>query len=394
MLDRLGLADRAGDLVETLSGGLRRRVELAKGLLHRPRLLLLDEPSTGLDPGARSDLWDYLRHDPRRGGRDRRADDAPAGRSRQGRPDGDPERRHAGGARHARRAAGHGRRRFDHDRTDDPPAAGRRDRERFAIAARRLSTAACAWNSPTATSGSRGWSRRFPARSRRSRSASRRLEDVFIARTGHRFWQSARRWALADHASTRTSRRLHRRLRCSRRSADPLPEGAGRRIRRRGQAVDGPRGARLAVWSLCHRELVRFFRQRNRVVGAIGQPMMFWVLFGAGLGPSFPLAGARRERQLSRILLSRHAGPDPAVHRDLRHDLDHRRSPRGFLAVGPGGADSALVDGAGQGAGRHALAAGAGAAVPAAGAGRSACTSRLLRSWPLLALFCSSWPSR
>ena len=60
MLGRLALTDRRGDMVEKLSGGLRRRVELAKGMLHRPRLLLLDEPSTGLDPGARSDLWDYL----------------------------------------------------------------------------------------------------------------------------------------------------------------------------------------------------------------------------------------------------------------------------------------------------------------------------------------------
>jgi ABC-2 type transport system ATP-binding protein len=62
MLERLGLAARAADRVEMLSGGLRRRVELAKALLHEPRLLLLDEPSTGLDPVARREFFDYLHH--------------------------------------------------------------------------------------------------------------------------------------------------------------------------------------------------------------------------------------------------------------------------------------------------------------------------------------------
>jgi len=60
MLGRVRMRDRERTRVEQLSGGLKRRVDLAKGLMHRPDLVLLDEPTTGLDPAARLDLWSYV----------------------------------------------------------------------------------------------------------------------------------------------------------------------------------------------------------------------------------------------------------------------------------------------------------------------------------------------
>ena len=61
LLERVGLSERAGDAVITFSGGMRRRLEVARGLMHWPAVLFLDEPTVGLDPQTRRSLWGYAR---------------------------------------------------------------------------------------------------------------------------------------------------------------------------------------------------------------------------------------------------------------------------------------------------------------------------------------------
>lgn len=188
MLGQLGVADRAKDLVETLSGGLRRRVELAKTMIHRPQLLLLDEPSTGLDPGARSDLWQYLRRLRGELGvtvaltthlleEAERADriailnegklvalDAP-----------DALKASVGGDSIS-------------IETDDPQALSRAVQERFGVAASVVDGAV-----RLELPGGHEWIPRlmeaFPERITAIRLGKPTLEDVFIEKTGHRFWR-------------------------------------------------------------------------------------------------------------------------------------------------------------------------------------------------------------
>ncbi|MCL5438780.1 MAG: ATP-binding cassette domain-containing protein [Patescibacteria group bacterium] len=62
LLDFVELQDRKDALVKTFSGGMKRRLEIARGLLHHPKILFLDEPTLGLDPQTRNKIWDYIKN--------------------------------------------------------------------------------------------------------------------------------------------------------------------------------------------------------------------------------------------------------------------------------------------------------------------------------------------
>lgn len=61
LMDLVGLKERVDDVVKTFSGGMKRRLEIARGLLHKPKVLFLDEPTIGLDPQTRKSIWSYIK---------------------------------------------------------------------------------------------------------------------------------------------------------------------------------------------------------------------------------------------------------------------------------------------------------------------------------------------
>ena len=278
MLGRLALTDRRGEMVEKLSGGLRRRVELAKGMLHRPRLLLLGRAEHRPRSGRRSDLWDYLQQI-------RREDGVTVVLTTHLLEEADKADRIAilnEGSLVALDTPEALRATVGGDsitiQTDDPGMrdGSRRSRARFGCPASVLAgrgAAGAARRASMDRPAGRGVSRPDSSDHAGQADARRRVHRPHRASL---LAPAQRRWALAETLANTVRPGRSRRTTTSQPIAEPCPW--------------------QAAWTLCRREWVRFVRQRNRVFGAIGQPLFFWLLFGVGFGSSFRMGASSTER--------------------------------------------------------------------------------------------------
>lgn len=245
-------------LVRTFSGGMRRRLEIARALLHRPKVLILDEPTIGLDPQTRAQVWRYLQHVRAHEGvtlflTTHYLDEADqcdrvaiidGGRIvAQGSP--------------AELKSVLGTDRIDL-RTGDDAAAVRLLRERFGL---------------TATAGAEGLTFRSGDSTRllprlftelnvpiyEAKVVPPRLDDVFLFHTGHR---------IRDDTPEEPE-------------SPPVTTGRTLVSRRR---TGGPRAELRALRTVCHRELLRFSRDGLAAAVSLFQPLVFLFVFGAGLG--------------------------------------------------------------------------------------------------------------
>ncbi len=246
-LNRFGLGDRAGQKTLELSGGLRRRVEIAKALLHAPRLLLLDEPSTGLDPGARRDLWETLES--------LRIEGVTVLLTTHFMEEGDRCGRLVLLDRGAIVAEG-------------SPAALKEEIGGDVITV----------TGPEPEALARDLAARFPDLGPTLSDGTVRI----LRERGHELVRPPGRGpAGADRLRHRGPAQPGRRL--------PAPHRPPSLQRRRGRRLTMK--IMLAVYTLWRRELTRFFRQPSRIAGAVATPLIFWLLLGSGLSGSFRLPG-------------------------------------------------------------------------------------------------------
>ena len=348
VLRRVGLSDRAKDYVETLSGGMQRRVELAKGLIHSPAVLLLDEPSTGLDPGARRDMWQYLQTL-----RDQEGVSILVTTHLM------EEAEHCdrlailnqgnlvalGSPAQLKSAIGGDVVLFETASAEAARSLAERMGARFGVQPSVLGSTV-RLERPEGHRLVTAVVEAFPGE----------VDGISVARPiARRRIHSTHRASLLD--------------RC-RGEGDSMATLAATAPRAR-QAVSP--GIWLPAYSLWQREIVRFYRQKARVAGVIASPLIFWVVLGAGFAHSFT-PGLDRSSHYLGYFFPGSRSHDCALYRDLQHDVADSGPERGLPAFGAGGAGKPVVHCSGQGAGRRDAGRDSGNHLPGVCAAGWACT--------------------
>ena len=291
----VGIADAADRVVRGYSGGMQRRLDIALGLVHRPRVLFLDEPTTGLDPEARVAMWDEVAAARRGGSADDPADDPlPRG----GRPARGPardrlarqgrRRGHAGGAEGAACRATRCTSSSRTARSTQAPQRARARRRAAGAGARRAHRSSRA--SRTAAARYRGSSPRSTAPaspSRRSRCSRPSLDDVYLHYTGRDF-----------------------------RSED---RGAVNVLRH--------------TWFMIVRQARNLMREPIWIVLLLVQPMVWLLLYGQ-LFKNVTRLGGFGTNVLHHVPRARDRGDERVLRRHLERDVDdHRPRPQGRRAL-------------------------------------------------------------
>jgi daunorubicin resistance ABC transporter ATP-binding subunit/daunorubicin resistance ABC transporter membrane protein len=268
----VGLADDRDRLVSTFSGGMRRRLEVARALLHRPQILFLDEPTIGLDPQSRAQIWQHLRQVREREGVTlfltthylEEADQCDRiAIMDQGRivAEGSP----------AELKAVLGADRIDL-RTADDTMAARSLRERLGLTVTQ-GPGGLSVEADDSTQVLRRLFTELDVPIHEAKVVPPTLDDVFLHHTGHRIHSEP----AAQPGGP----------------PPPAPSTPPQPPVRTGGGSTRPRAELRALRTIWRREVVHFVRDRTGLAVALLQPLLFLFVFGAGLAGLFPGAGGR-----------------------------------------------------------------------------------------------------